>query len=503
MKFPVFIRRSAAIIASLCMLALSSCQTPRNAENESSALRFEPIEPEVAKPQVVRDLDEIQSNGTLRVLLRNSSSSYHILRGQEYGFEYELAAALARSLNVRLEVVLPDSESSVRSQLNRGDVDVIAMPLEAPKKGPAYVAYTAPYNDVQLVVVSHGSEADSLRSVADLEGIMVAARHWSREESALLELRRSGLNVGIVMFGSGSSEEEILEFVADGTYSAAVVHSDVARAVQSYRQELEIAFELEASESVRWAVRNNNPKLLESVNQFLGLHRKETPDGRVSHSRLYNILTKKYFSDSRLIRSRVEDPFHLARTGRLSPYDELFAESAVRHGFDWRLIASISFQESRFDPDAISWAGAVGLMQLRPRTAGRDANDLADASLNVELGVKHLASLYRLYRFLDDETRLKFALAAYNCGQGHLDDARLICMNRGRDPNDWDNVQEALLLLRQPEYHRQVRYGFVRGTETVRYVAHVLQRYELFKKILDETPLLKTAMNVPSPTGAD
>jgi membrane-bound lytic murein transglycosylase MltF len=144
LKFPVFIRRSAAIIASLCMLALSSCQTPRNAENESSALRFEPIEPEVAKPQVVRDLDEIQSNGTLRVLLRNSSSSYHILRGQEYGFEYELAAALARSLNVRLEVVLPDSESSVRSQLNRGDVDVIAMPLEAPKKGPAYVAYTAP-----------------------------------------------------------------------------------------------------------------------------------------------------------------------------------------------------------------------------------------------------------------------------------------------------------------------------------------------------------------------
>lgn len=503
LKFDFLNRRGVAWIAALGLLAIASCQTPRTVDSERPALRFELETPNVPEPLLARDLADIRSSGTLRVLLRNSSSSYHILRGQEYGFEYELAARFARDLGVRLEVVLPDSQSSVQSQLNAGKIDLIAMPLEAPESGPRFVEYTAPYNEVQLVLVSHGAEADSLRGVQDLEGVMVAARHWSREESALLELRRAGLNVGIVMFGAGSNEEEILEYVADGTYPAAVVHSDVARAVQSYRPELEIAFELEESASVRWAVRKNSPGLLEAVDRFLLSHRRELADGSLRKSRLYNILSKKYFSDSRLIRSRVEDPFHLARTGRLSPYDEQFAEHAARYGFDWRLIASISFQESRFDPNAISWAGAVGLMQLMPKTAGRSKNALADPELNIELGVKHFAYLYRLYRFLDDDARLKFALAAYNCGQGHLDDARILCMNRGRDPNDWENVQEALLQLRQPEYHRQVRYGFVRGQETVRYVDRVLQRYELFKKILDETPLLKTAMNITAPTGAE
>jgi len=453
---------------------------------------------------VHRDLKEIRASGKLRVLLRNGSSSYHILRGQEYGFEYELAARFGRELGVQIEVVLPDSQTSVRSQLNAGEADLIAMPLDAPIEGPSFVTYTKPYHDLSGVVVTHEALADTLDTVECLDGMMVATRHGSREESLLLELRKSGHDIGVVMFGPNTSEEELLELVADGTYEAAVAPSDLAHNVASYRPELRVAVELDRPQPVSWAVRQNSPELAAAVNVFLGAHRKVREDGVIARSRFYNILRNKYFADSHLIKSRAEDPFHLARTGRLSPFDELFAEAGVAHGVDWRLLASIAFAESNFDATAVSWAGAVGLMQIRPKTAGRSADDLMNPEINSDAGAKHFRMLYDRYEHLDDETRLKFAIAAYNCGQGHLDDARILAIMRGKDPNRWEgHVDTALLLLGKPEYHRKVRYGYVRGSETVRYVDIVLRRYALFQRILDEAPPLRTAMRVDDPTESE
>jgi len=270
-----------------------------------------------------------------------------------------------------------------------------------------------------------------------------------------------------------------------------VAPSNVAEAILTYRPELNLAMDLTVDHPVGWAVRANSPKLLAAVNDFLAQHYQIRADSTLVRSEFYNVLHKKYFSDRRLIRRREEDPFRLARTGRLSPYDELFRQAAQRYGFDWRLIASVAFQESRFDPQQRSWAGAVGLMQLRPRTADVSEDSLLIPAVNVELGVRHLRDLYDSFDYLEPEERLDFALAAYNAGQGHLEDARILSIVQGRDPNQWEgSVRESLLLLRKPDFHRQVRYGYVRGTETVAYVHDILRRYDLFCQLMRERPPL-------------
>jgi membrane-bound lytic murein transglycosylase F len=159
-------------------------------------------------------------------------------------------------------------------------------------------------------------------------------------------------------------------------------------------------------------------------------------------------------------------------------------KAAEDHHLDWRLLASVCFQESHFDPNRTSWAGAVGLMQVMPSAHGVAADSLKIPEVNLEIGAEFLRKLYDVYGYLPDKQRMKFTLAAYNAGMGHVDDARILSVMREKNPNQWDgSVEESLLLLRKPEYHREVRYGYVRGTETVAYVRQVLRRYQLFKDL--------------------
>ena len=435
-------------------------------------------------PQVARDLDAIRASGALRVALRNNDSSYLILGGQEYGFEYELASQLARDLGVKLETVLPDSTSSLLTMLNLGIVDLVASPVSQHPDHEDAAALTQPYNHVQQVLVVRRDDQRHYRTASDLSGVMVAVRRWSTYERTLVALREQGIDVGMVVLSPSVSTEEILEMVADGTYPATLANRDVAAAALTYRPELAISLPMTQEHPVSWAVRTNSPLLLAATDQFLARNYRLKDHGRVARSELYNVLYRKYFSDERQIRRRDESPFQLARTGRVSPYDELVRACSERYGLDWLLIASMISQESRFDPTKESWAGAVGLMQLMPTTAGVSPDSLRIPEVNVEVGVRYFRELYDSYGYLPEHDRVAFALAAYNAGRGHLDDARMLSIMRGGDPNTWDgSVAESLLLLRNPENHALVRYGYVRGTETVAYVREVLRRYELMQHL--------------------
>ena len=443
------------------------------AAGDDSASLLNPIE---------HDLAAIEKIGKLRVLLSDNATSYHVVGGIEYGFEYELAQHFADERGLALEVALAGGRTP-NELLSSGAVDLVAIPLSAPGEAQAGMRYTRPYDDQALVVVTRG---DTLTSLSDLHRRRIATRENSRGHFALLELRARGIDVHPVLIAAHESAEGILQRVADGDLNAAVVSENIARAVQSYREELLIAYHLEGEMPVRWAVRSNSPDLLAAIDGYLLRHRRQRPDGTIARSQLHNVLRRKYFSDGDQIRSRIEDPFALARTGRLSPYDDDFRRIAGAYEVDWRLVASIAFQESRFDPSAVSFAGAVGLLQMLPRTAGIAADELHDPLRNIELGVRHFRSLYETYSYLPIEQRLRFALAAYNCGSGHLEDARILALQRGDDPNEFESgVAPNLLRLQDPRFYSKARYGYVRGTETVGYVREVMRRYELFTRILD------------------
>lgn len=440
--------------------------------------------PAVLYPAIERDFDEIHAGRSLRVLMTNSSASYYVLRGEEYGFEYELARQVARELDLHLQVVLPDPDLTPLQMLQLGAVDVIAMPLLPEEQRAAEIALTVPYNSVQQRLVVHRDQHGRVQQLADLDDLQIATRRFSSGARELARLRGLGIDLVAVMLAHDTPQEEILDLVADGTYPAAIALDVEVEAAQRFREELHQSVALGPRKDVRWAVRSNSPQLLGALDQVLSRHIHRNHEGRLIRSEFYNVVRARYFEDAPRWDRHRSDPFLVARTGRVSPYDDLFRRAARANDFDWRLLAALSFQESRFDPTAVSWAGAYGLMQLKPKTAGVDAASLADPRLNVELGAAHLRMLYDRYSDVAEPNRLRFALAAYNCGQGHLDDARTLTRLLGRNPDEWEGaVRESLLLLRQPSYHRMVRYGYVRGHETVGYVREIERRFELLQQM--------------------
>lgn len=486
---PPTLRRGALAAAGVVLWAsasLTACSSSDAPEREPrSETRGHAVR--VPLPTVDRDLDTLHQRGTLRVMLRNSSSSYYILRGEEHGFEFELAREVSRSLGLRLQVVLPDSVNGPIDALNLGHVDMVAMPLRADAVPDAEVAFTRPYDTGQQTIVTTTDRATSLREPRDLIGTMVAARRFSGGETRLFSLRRQGIPVGIVMHPPRTAIEELLDLVADGTYPAAVADDRALAAVLRFRPNLVSALELGERESLHWMVRANAPRLREAIDAILLRHFRPREDGTHAGSEFYNVVRDRYFTDETQIRRHATDPFRLSRTGRVSPFDDLFRATADSFDVDWRLLAALAFQESRFDPDAESWAGAIGVMQVKPATARLDATTLRDASQNIAAGTRHLRWLLDRYHYVPESDRLQFALAAYNCGHGHLDDARMLAVRRGLNPNAWEgSVRESLLLLRKPKYHREARYGYVRAHETVAYVREVVRRHDLLRRLVVE-----------------
>lgn len=182
-----------------------------------------------------------------------------------------------------------------------------------------------------------------------------------------------------------------------------------------------------------------------------------------------------------------EAPLLNATKGIISRYDNLFQRYAATAGTDWRLLAALSYQESGFDPLAQSWAGAKGLMQLMPNTARRlgiDDNEIFDPATNIEGGARTLRSLLSLFTDIPaGDERLRFALAAYNGGYGHIRDAMKLAQKHGHNHRQWSNVAQYVLLLQQPEYYNDpvVSYGYMRGSETEDYVKRVMQRYNIYR----------------------
>ena len=269
--------------------------------------------------------------------------------------------------------------------------------------------------------------------------------------------------------------QELIQAVAEGRYDLTVADSHILNIEMTWRDDITGLINLTDKHPHAWAVHPESTELLEVMNGYLtrayrGLH--------------YNLSYAKYFQDAHF---KPEEDTELFSPGRISPYDALVRKYAEEHGFDWRLIVAQMYQESRFDPNAQSWMGAVGLMQVLPRTAKQYGfTDLADPEASVEVGLIHMNWVRdRFPNHLAADDRIWFVLAAYNAGHGHVQDARRLAKRLGLDPDQWfDNVERAMLKLSEPEYARQARHGYVRGHEPVKYVRSIRQRYLAYANLL-------------------
>ena len=257
----------------------------------------------------------------------------------------------------------------------------------------------------------------------------------------------------------------------------------VAELEMAWRSDIRIAFPLTAKIPHAWAVRADNSELLAAINQFWKKHYR---------SRDYNVIYRRYFQNTRNIRDIKAARNQEGRAGELSPFDSLIRRYAMQYKFDWRLIAAQMYQESQFDPKAKSWAGAIGLMQVMPRT-GRDMGfrRLRDPESNIHAGVKYLDWIRnQLEEDLDPQERMSFALAAYNAGIGHLKDARLLAPKLQTNSDIWTgHVEQAMENLSKPQFARKARHGYVRGQEPVQYVHNIMALYQEYQR---QMPAQKT-----------
>ncbi|MCK4562290.1 MAG: transglycosylase SLT domain-containing protein, partial [Flavobacteriaceae bacterium] len=257
---------------------------------------------------------------------------------------------------------------------------------------------------------------------------------------------------------------------------------NIASINKSYFPNIDINTPVSLSQRIAWAVRKNSPELLSTINEGLK-NIKKKPD--------YNVIYKKYFKNRGLFKKRLNSEFYTEITGKISTHDDLVKEYSKKLGWDWRLVKSLIFQESLFDSENKSWAGAEGLMQLMPATAKElGVTNVNDPEQNIRAGTKYLKKMYDSWKEIPDSIqRIKFAMASYNSGLGHVMDAKKLAKKYNKDTLNWDNgVDEFILKLSKSKYYNDpiTKYGYVRGVEPYNYIIDIFNRYKNYTDFVKE-----------------
>jgi membrane-bound lytic murein transglycosylase F len=451
-------------------------------ENTQEGLNVTVTEP------IDRDYPDIKQDGTITMITRYSSNTYFLHQGIEWGFEYELVRKFAQEHDLALEVVVVGPNENPYDLLNSGRGDLIAANYTTTRERKKYVQFTRPYNLVdQVLVFSDGVEdpPQTIEQVAERE-IPITVRRNSSYYYRLQNLKDQGINLVTRQVPNTKDTESLLFEISSDEHSATVADDNIFNASNRYMQGLVKGPTIAKDDTIAWAIRKNANDLETELNRFLYKHFRFGQAGEEpKRSTFLNVLRKRYFESGQQIAEYYNPEMSSRGSGIISPYDDLIKKVADSAGVDWLLVASIAAQETKFNPNSKSWAGAVGLMQVMPRFSEvANKEKLYDVETNVREGVRIIKEHLDHYSYMDSTNKWSFALATYNAGPGHVADARRLAIDQNKNPNEWKNVEDALLKLMHRKYYKDARYGFTRGIETVRYVKEIKNRYNTYESIL-------------------
>ena len=428
-----------------------------------------------SKQEFILDKEGIISRGSLRVAVDNNSSSFYIYRGRRMGYEYELLLDLGKELGVEIEFVVASGFDEAFGKLEDGRVDLVAMNVQQNEERENFVTFTESLGAMSTVLVGR----EKLTSWDSLGSDTVYVRKGAVYKSQL-ELLKDSLHLDFSILEVQDHEEILLDRVYDQEVRWTVAEKNVAQTNATYYDELQLGLEVSKEEPVTWAMRSSSPELLQAVNNWL-VEKKEVFIPR-THAR--------YFLDSKNQYSRSTSTFSSLGGDRISVYDEIIQENAQTLGWDWRLLAALVYKESRFDTTALSYAGAQGLLQLMPVTVERfGVTNPNDPEESLKGGVKYLQYLDKFWmeRVPETNERIKFILASYTIGQGHVEDAWRLTLKYRKNTQSWQEVSNFLSLKSDPKYYRDavVKSGYAKGHIAVKYVRDVLALFQSYKALVD------------------
>jgi membrane-bound lytic murein transglycosylase F len=429
------------------------------------------------------DYQQIKHRQRLVAIIEQNSTDYFIYKGEPMGFQFEMLKQLGQFLNLEVEVIVTNNIDDDFQALYEGKADIIAKSQTPVSYRKDIVSYSIPLYNTQYVLVQRkntGAENGLKAGELAQKNIYVPLR--SAFSEALGKIKDQSNESHKVFEMPGYTAEQLIELVASNQLDYTVCNFEQARLMALDYPNLDFSTVLSDNNSISWIFRKKSVDLQRKVNDWLS---------RFRSSAQFAVMYDKYF-EKRENYSNINHRYISLREGSISRYDDLIKKYSSKIKWDWRLLASLIYQESRFNPKVKSHAGAYGLMQLMPTTRAYFGVDSSSSvEKQIEAGVKFIRLLDKQIssRIPDDEERIKFILASYNIGWGHILDAVKIAGKTGRNSQKWDsNVDLCLLSKSNPEVFRleEVKHGYAKGKETYMFVKQIMERFEHYKNLVSE-----------------
>ncbi len=418
-------------------------------------------------------LQQVQHDGVLRVVTRNAPSTYFDGPHGTSGLEFDLITAFAKHLGVKADIRSENKLENILTQVESGQVHIAAAGLTVTEQRKKRVRFTPPYQHITQQLIYRTGATNRPRSIKDLlkGDLEVIANSSHAERLKALKEEVPELNW---RENSDVRSTELLTLVAEQLIDYTIADSNEAALHRRYHPELRVAFDISEAQGLAWALRTGKDDSLynEALKFFDSLQQSGKLEQMLAqyygHVRKYN-----YAGTPTYLR-------HIKQ--RMRRYQPLFEQAAFENNLDWRLLAAVAYQESNWNPRAVSPTGVRGIMMLTRNTAKQlGVSKRTDPAQSIDGGARYLKSLYKRFSEVSEPDRTWLTLAAYNVGFGHVKDARKITIQRGGDANKWVDIKESLPLLRQRKWYKKTRYGYARGHEPVRYVENIRSYYDILR----------------------
>jgi len=423
-------------------------------------------------------LEKIKKNKELHVVLLNAPSTYYIGSEGAQGFEYDLLKAYAEHLGVKLKITPAHTVKEALQLSKRKDIHITSAALAKTESRQKKYHFGPSYFEVQeQVICNRGMLGSSKfpRDVEDLEGLSIMVGEDTSYSETLQKLTEDGFDINYTTT-SEYSTEELLEMVAAHDIDCTVADSNIYSLNLKFFPEISLAFSISGREQLAWLLPKDAKELEADMYTWLNDFNQKGKMTQLKDHYYSYVLFFDYYN-TKMFYKRIES--------RLPKYKKYFQETAKRFEIPWTLLASLSYQESHWNPKAKSFTGVRGLMMLTKRTAKiLGVKNRLDPKESIIGGTRHLKQMIKFVpKGVEGEDRLKFALAAYNIGMGHIHDAQKLATKLGLNPNVWRDLKIVLPLLSQKRYYKVLKYGYARGSEPVKYVEAIYN----YKEILDKS----------------
>lgn len=422
-------------------------------------------------------LESILESGKITVSTQLSPSNYYVEDDQPGGFEYELLKLFTDYIGVELEIISAIDKGQVLEALRLNNANFAASSLAETVTRKKNFSFSVPYATREVHVVYLQRQGfKPARTMADIAGDIRVPTN-----SGYTDIMER-LNPDHTKWMSSEYEDvtDLLENVHQQTLTYTLVDADTFNANRSFFPRLKVAFTLPEKLNIAWMTRHRKDQsLITAINDFMSL--SETKDAITE-------LNEKYFAPTQSLNLVDTLTFRRHLENRLPQYQEYFMTAAGQTGLDWQFLAAIGYQESHWNPKAVSPTGVRGIMMLTRNTAKEmEVEDRTDAKQSIFGGAHYFKQqVSRLPERIQGPDRVWFGLATYNVGRGHLEDARILTQRAGMNPDKWDDVAKHLPLLSQAKWYKTVKHGYARGREPVIYVRNIrkyLEQLELESRL--------------------